>query len=73
MNNNAHIVKYLSEKMQLPLQTVDNVFEILVDLIIKELSEGNDLQLPGFGQLEVKSLSGRKTVFFKPSAEFTTT
>ena len=70
MNSNAHLVKCLSAKMQLPLQTTENILNILVDLMIKELAAGKDLQLPGFGLLETKDLSGRKTVFFKPSAEF---
>ena len=72
MNSNSHLVQCLSAKMQLPLQTTENILNILVDLIIKELAAGKDLQLPGLGLLETKNLSGRKTVFFKPTAEFTT-
>jgi len=71
MNNNEQLIQCLSAKMQMPLQTTENILNILVDLMIKELAAGHDLQLPGLGLLETKDLSGRKTVFFKPSAEFT--
>ncbi|MDR0231734.1 MAG: HU family DNA-binding protein [Dysgonamonadaceae bacterium] len=69
MNNNAHIVQYLSEKTRWPLPTTETIFDTLTHLMVKELSAGNDLQLSGFGQLEVKNLSGRKTVIFKSSVE----
>jgi len=73
MNNNAHIVQYLSEKTRWPLPTTETIFDTLTHLMVKELSAGNDLQLSGFGQLEVKDLSGRKTVTFKSSVESTPT
>ena len=69
--NSSHLVECLSARIQLPLQTTERIFDTLIDLIVKELAAGNDLLLPGFGQLETKDLSGRKTVFFKPSVELT--
>ncbi len=68
-NNNLNLIKRVSEKLETSEENAEKVIRLTIEGIKKILVSGKDLDIPSMGKFEVKSLPGKKVLFFKASQE----
>lgn len=60
--NKAQFIRAISEKSNLSIKDTAVVFESLVDVITETLGSGEKIQIPGFGNFELKDKAAREGI-----------
>lgn len=60
--NKAQFIRAISEKSNLSIKDTAVVFESMVDVITETLGSGEKIQIPGFGNFELKDKAAREGI-----------
>jgi nucleoid DNA-binding protein len=57
--NKAELIATIADKVDMPKSHVEAVFNATFEVFTSELAAGNDVTIPGFGKLEVRTRGAR--------------